>query len=133
MKLSTKTYYGLRAMIRLAKERKPCSVKEISVKEKIPEKYLEKIFQELRADGFLASQKGAGGGYSLVQPASKIKAGDIIMALEKEAFLTKCQSSCPLAGQCSAKTFWQEIQTSFESSFGSTTLASLISKKHAKS
>ncbi len=41
MKLSTKTYYGLRAMIRLAKEKKSCSVKEISVKEKIPEKYLE--------------------------------------------------------------------------------------------
>lgn len=133
MKLSTKTYYGLRAMIRLAKEKKPCSVKEISAKEKIPEKYLEKIFQELRADGFLVSQKGAGGGYSLANPASKIKAGDIVMALEKKAFLTKCQASCPMAGQCSAKTFWQEMQASFESSFGSTTLADLTSKKHAKS
>ena len=133
MKLSTKTYYGLRAMIRLAKEKKPCSVKEISSKEKIPEKYLEKIFQELRADGFLVSQKGAGGGYFLARPTSKIKAGDVVMALEKEAFMTRCQTSCPMAGQCSAKTFWQEIQASFESSFGSTTLANLISKKYAKS
>jgi len=133
MKLSTKTYYGLRAMIRLAKEKKPCSVKEISSKEKIPEKYLEKIFQELRADGFLVSQKGAGGGYFLARPTSKIKAGDVVMALEKEAFMTRCQTSCPMADQCSAKTFWQEIQASFESSFGSTTLANLISKKYAKS
>ena len=133
MKLSTKTYYGLRALIRLAKEKKPCSVKEISSKEKIPEKYLEKIFQELRADGFLVSQKGAGGGYFLARPTSKIKAGDVVMALEKEAFMTRCQTSCPMAGQCSAKTFWQEIQASFESSFGSTTLANLISKKYAKS
>jgi len=120
-------------MIRLAKEKKPCSVKEISSKEKIPEKYLEKIFQELRADGFLVSQKGAGGGYFLARPTSKIKAGDVVMALEKEAFMTRCQTSCPMAGQCSAKTFWQEIQASFESSFGSTTLANLISKKYAKS
>lgn len=118
-------------MIRLAKEKKPCSVKEISSKEKIPEKYLEKIFQELRIAGFLASHKGAGGGYSLAKPALKIKAGDIVMALEKEEFLTKCQTSCPMAGQCSAKTFWQEIQDSFESSFGSTTLEDLIkNKKH---
>lgn len=113
-------------MIRLAKEKKPCSVKEISSKEKIPEKYLEKIFQELRADGFLASQKGAGGGYSLAKPASKIKAGDIVMALEKDQALTHCQSTCPMAGRCSAKIFWQEMQASFESSFGSTTLADLI-------
>ena len=133
MKLSTKTYYGLRALIRLAKEKKSCSVKDISVKEKIPEKYLEKIFQELRESGFLISQKGAGGGYSLAKPTLKIKAGDIVMALEKEELLTRCQTSCPMAGQCSAKIFWQEIQASFESSFGSTTLANLTSKKHAKS
>lgn len=131
MKLSTKTYYGLRALIRLAKEKKPCSVKEISVKEKIPEKYLEKIFQELRIAGFLASHKGAGGGYSLNRPASRIRAGDVVMALEKEELLTRCQTSCPLAGSCSAKTFWQEMQTSFESSFGSTTLEDLTkNKKH---
>ena len=132
MKLSTKTYYGLRAIIRLAKEKKPCSVKEISSKEKIPGKYLEKIFQELRANGFLVSHKGSGGGYSLARPATKIKAGDVVIALEKEAFLTRCQANCPMARKCSAKTFWQEMQTSFESSFGSTTLANLISKKHAK-
>ncbi|MDP2930278.1 MAG: Rrf2 family transcriptional regulator, partial [bacterium] len=64
MKLSTKTYYGLRALIRLAKEKKPCSVKEVSRKEKIPEKYLEKIFQELRNDDFLVSTKGKTGGYA---------------------------------------------------------------------
>ena len=131
MKLSTKTYYGLRAMIRLAKEKKSCSVKEISSKEKIPEKYLEKIFQELRADGFLISAKGKTGGYHLSRPADKIKAGDIVMALEKEEFLTRCQTSCPMAGQCSAKNFWQEMQDSFESSFGSTTLEDLTkNKKH---
>ncbi len=132
MKLSTKTYYGLRAMIRLTKEKRPCSVKELSSLEKIPEKYLEKIFQELRADGFLVSQKGAGGGYSLAKPASKVKAGDIVMALEKDQVLTHCQATCPMAGRCSAKTFWQEMQASFESSFGSTTLEDLIkNKKHA--
>ncbi len=126
MKLSTKTYYGLRALVRIAKENKNCSVKEISEKEKIPQKFLEKIFQELRNDGFLISSKGKTGGYSLAKSAGKIKAGDIIMALEKEAALTRCQSSCPMAGQCGAKTFWQEMQACFESSFGFTTLKDLI-------
>jgi len=132
VKLSTKTYYGLRAIICLAEEEKPCSVREISAKEKIPRKYLEKIFQELRSDGFLISHKGSSGGYSLARPSTKIKAGDIIMALEKEAFLTKCQTSCPMAGQCTAKTFWKEMQQSFESSFRKTTLANLISKSPEK-
>lgn len=113
-------------MIRLAKEKRSCSVKEISAKEKIPGKYLEKIFQELRADGFLISHKGSCGGYSLARLATEIKAGDIVIALEKEAFLTKCQASCPMARQCSAKTFWREMEQSFEASMGSTTLADLI-------
>jgi len=132
MKLSNKTYYGLRAITRLAKENKSCSVKTISSKERIPEKYLEKIFQELKSAGFLISRKGTGGGYFLSRPAAKIKAKEIVMVLEKDQALTRCQGFCPMAGECSAKTFWQEMEQSFESSFGSTTLADLISKKHAK-
>jgi len=132
MRLSTRSYYGLRAIICLAKENKSCSVKTISSKERIPEKYLEKIFQELKSAGFLVSHKGAGGGYFLSRPAAKIKAKEIVMVLEKDQALTRCQESCPMASKCSAKTFWQEMEQSFESSFGSTTLANLISKKHAK-
>ncbi len=125
MKLSTKSYYGLRAIICLAKEKKSCSVKTISSKERIPEKYLEKIFQELKSAGFLVSYKGAGGGYFLSRPAERIKAKEIVMVLEKDQALTRCQGFCPMAGKCSAKTFWQEMEQSFEASMGSTTLADL--------
>jgi Rrf2 family protein len=126
MHLSTKSYYGLKAIIALAKKNKFCSVREISSKEHLPEKYLEKIFQELKSNGFLVSQKGAGGGYALARPPQKIGTGKVIMALEKEEALTRCQTSCPMAGHCSAKTFWQEMEQSFRSSMGSTTLADLI-------
>jgi len=135
MKLSTKSYYGLRAMTRLAEEAKPCSVKEISSKEKLPEKYLEKICQELRSAGFLSAQKGASGGYELARSPRQIKAKDIIMTLEEEEALTRCQSACPFSTSCSSQTFWQEMEKSFAAAMGSTTLADLIKqpkkKKHA--
>jgi len=132
MKISAKAYYGLRAMIGLAKERDFCSARTISQKQGLPYEYLEKIFQELRLAGFLITQKGARGGYSLARPAKKIKARDVVMALEKEEPITRCQCGCPLVGNCSAGSFWQETASSFVAAMGSTTLLDLTKGKKQK-
>jgi Rrf2 family protein len=130
MKISAKSYYGLKAMIGLAKEKGFCSARTISQKYELPYDYLEKIFQELRLAGFLVTQKGTRGGYGLARPAKKIKARDIVMALEKEEPITRCQCGCPMVGKCSAGSFWRETAASFVSAMGSTTLLDLT-KKHA--
>jgi len=87
MKFSTKTTYGLRAMIFLARQSKkekgkstPISL--IAEKEKISNKYLERLFSKLKKDKLIISEKGAGGGYILSRPANTITVYDIIKTLE---------------------------------------------------
>lgn len=84
MKFSTRTTYGLRAMICLAKNCGPecLSLPNIAKKEGISLGYLERLFSGLKKAGLIKSEKGAAGGYKLGRPARKIAVYDIVMALE---------------------------------------------------
>jgi len=84
MIFSTRSTYGLRAMINLAKrqERGSVSLHAIAQEEKISLKYLERLFAGLKKAGLVKAEIGAGGGYSLAKPAKQINIYDIIIALE---------------------------------------------------
>ena len=58
MRFSTKSQYGLRALVLLAKNQKVLSLKEISQKEGIPFDYLEKIFSKLKKAKIVGAKKG---------------------------------------------------------------------------
>jgi Rrf2 family protein len=66
MNVSTKGRYALRALTHLAvsfaqSENNPVSIKEISGKEHISNRYLENIFVALRKAGIISSVKGEKG------------------------------------------------------------------------
>jgi Rrf2 family protein len=84
MIFSTRSTYGLRAMINLAKREKLGSVSlaVIAKEENISLKYLERLFASLKKAGLVKSEIGAGGGYKLAKPAKLINIYDIIIALE---------------------------------------------------
>ncbi len=86
MKLSTKGRYGLRCMVDLAlnatEQHVPLNV--IAERQGLSNLYLEQVFALLRKAGLVKSIKGAGGGYSLANPAEEIYAGDVLRALEGE-------------------------------------------------
>lgn len=130
MKISTKSQYGLRAMIYLAKNKdRICSLKEISKKEKISFDYLEKIFLKLEKAGLVRSKKGSLGGYYLAKNPEKIKIGKIISALEKNIFLVKCLDEiCPQQSKCLAKNFWKKLNDNINKTLNSITLANLLKK-----
>src|SRR5204863_9289995 len=69
MKLSKRGEYALRALIDLgiaAELGRPIlQISELAAKEKLPIKFLEQIFTQLKASGFVVSKRGKGGGYSL--------------------------------------------------------------------
>ncbi len=67
MKLSKKTEYGLRFLLSLAElaEGKYMGIYQISLRHKIPMKFLEAIAVTLKKSGMLEVKKGAGGGYKL--------------------------------------------------------------------
>jgi len=136
IKISTKSQYGLRAMVYLARfQDKICPLRVISKKEGISFDYLEKIILKLEKTGLIKAKKGSQGGYFLGREPSKIKIGEIIRTLEGNAGLVKCIATgkerkyhCPRERKCLTKNFWKKIQDSLNSALDSITLADLIKK-----
>jgi len=136
MKISTKSQYGLRAMIYLASiygKDKFCSLKIISKKENISFDYLEKILSKLKKAGLVKSKKGIQGGYCLAYRPEKIKVGKIIRVLEGTMAPVLCIAKekekrflCPRKKICLTKNVWQKIQDSLNSTLDSITLADLL-------
>jgi len=84
MRFSTRSTYGLRAVINLAMNQGPegVSLKTIAEEEEISKKYLEQLFSKLKKAGLVQAEKGARGGYFLDRPATKISVFEVLGALE---------------------------------------------------
>src|SRR5512135_3634261 len=84
LKLSKRTEYGLRAVVRLASlwPHNYIQSKDLSKEENLPGKFLEAILLALRRGGFLESKVGSGGGYRLSRSPREIRVGEIIRRLE---------------------------------------------------
>jgi Rrf2 family protein len=74
----------LRAVVQLARlePRTYVQSKDLSSKEKLPNKFLEAILLALRRGGFLESKVGSGGGYRLSRHPKDIAVGEVIRRLE---------------------------------------------------
>ena len=140
MKISKKSQYGLRAMVYLAgvfgKEKKICSLREISEKENISFDYLEKIMSKLEKKGLVSSKRGVRGGYLLSRAPEKITVGQIIKVLEGSLAPVKCVAkekreryTCPRRRICKTLSVWQKIQDTLNLTLNSITLADLVKKK----
>ena len=75
MKISTKGRYGLRALIDICiySGNDIVTVKSISQRQNISERYLEQIFASLRKGGIIKAKKGAQGGYFLTREPKEVK------------------------------------------------------------
>lgn len=84
MKLSTKTRYGVRALVDLACQtgQGHVSLNSIAQRQNLSPKYLEQEFATLRRAGILKSVKGAQGGYMLAKPPRDIHIDEVICILE---------------------------------------------------
>lgn len=79
MKLSRKSEYAMLALILLAETpQQLITINEISQKQSIPKKFLEQILLRLKTSGYVASQKGAYGGYKLLKAKESITLAEII-------------------------------------------------------
>lgn len=94
MKLSKKSDYALRAMVYLSlnHQKGAIQIKDISAKEKIPQKFLENILLTLRKAGILNSRMGLKGGYELARSPDLITTGDVIRALDGAIAPVDCVS-----------------------------------------
>lgn len=133
MKFSTKTTYGLRAVIRLAKSDKgrKVSLASIAQAEDISLGYLEKLFSELKKADLVVAAKGVSGGYRLAKNPKKITVLEIISTLEggkatfyclKQKNKIYCSDSCG----CSANAVMGRLEQELNSTLKNIKLSSLI-------
>jgi len=111
MRISTRSRYGLRAVVELAIEGRPMLLKEISGRLKVSMKYLDHIFSSLKRAGIIRSIKSHSG-YVLSKRPSKIKAIDVIKALEGLSFVDCIESPqiCNRAGSCATQVLWKRLK-----------------------
>ncbi|MDD4365625.1 MAG: Rrf2 family transcriptional regulator [Synergistales bacterium] len=130
MKLSTKTRYGLRAMLDLARNESglPVSLKEIAARQSLSEPYLEKLLSCLRRSDLVETVRGAQGGYRLGREPSAITVAEVVSVLEGAIRFSDCAvgEGCRRKGICPAGGLWTRLQAGIEEVLSTTTLQDLI-------
>jgi len=138
MKLSTRTRYGVRLMVALARNygKDPVFLKDIAKGENISEKYLSLIIIPLRGVGLVNSVRGAYGGYNLTKDPSQITLKEIFDVLEGDCSLVDCvknPSSCSRVPICASHDIWAVIGEKISETLSSITLEKLVKMNQEKS
>lgn len=116
MRLSTRSRYGLRMLLDIARngQEGPVPIKDIAQRQNISLKYLEKLVRTLKDAGYIESKRGPRGGHLLSRSEDQIYIGDIVRVLEGSRALTKCAESnkecdpaCPSSATCPTRRIWR--------------------------
>jgi Rrf2 family protein len=130
MRITTRSRYGLRALLYLARrpEPGPTPLHEIAAAEEIPAAFLERILAQLRDAGLVRSTRGAAGGYDLGRPAMEISAGDVVKVLENPRPMVDCleePETCSRIEICPARPMWRRLDDAVAGALAGVTLAEL--------
>ena len=108
MRLTSFTDFGLRTLMRLASEPETSfTTEQIAQEFAISRNHLMKVVGELAANGFVATQRGAGGGFRLARHPDNITIGQVVRRLEARHALVECFRAdgglCVLTPKCRLK------------------------------
>jgi len=85
MKISARCQYAIKAMLELAnhyQEKEPLQLQEISLRQRIPRKYLVQILLQLKGANLVDSVRGKQGGYYLTVAPSHVTLGAIVRLMQ---------------------------------------------------
>jgi Rrf2 family protein len=131
MRLSTRTEYGILAMVDLAEHFGMGSVQshDIAERRQIPEPYLNQILTLLRKAGLITSRRGPGGGHALARPAAEFSLAELIGALEGPIWETEADSSSDRLGRAlGLDDVWREIGETTHGILGRVSLAGIAER-----
>ncbi len=133
MKLSTRTRYGIRAMLELAENygEGPLQIKVIANRQDISVKYLEQLMAMLRSGGFVRSIRGSKGGYMLSKVPAQVKLDELFTCLEGPVVTVECvedENYCARAADCVTRQVWAQVQAAMMKVLQSMTLQDLVNR-----
>ncbi|MGH6652792.1 MAG: RrF2 family transcriptional regulator [Sphingopyxis sp.] len=104
MRLSLHSDYALRILMALGATGAQMSVDEIAARYGVSRNHLAKVAQRLQGLGYVATQRGRGGGMRLAQEPAAINVGAVVRAFENLDNFVECMdpatSACPVRGAC---------------------------------
>ncbi len=113
----------------------PVRISDISSRQGISVKYLEKLIRPLKQAGYVTSKRGPRGGHRLSRSAKDITVGEVVRLLEGELILTECAmdpSVCTIAQDCLTRRVWKEASDAMYERLDSITFSDLL-KEAARS
>jgi Rrf2 family protein len=134
MKVSTKGRYALRLMLDIAENQSggAVTIKDISTRQVISEKYLERIVGALVKAGLVIGQRGVAGGYKLVKQPSEYTVKSILDVTENSIAPVACfdtnSEKCGRCDACVTERFWKNLDKVVDDYLSSVTLQNLLDK-----
>ena len=137
MKLSKRGEYALRALIDLGIASElgwpMLQASQLAAKERLPVKFLEQIFTQLKAAGYVKSKRGKLGGYSLAKRMDKIRFGAVIRMIDGPLAPIRCVSqmayercTCPDEAHCGLRMLMLDVRNSIARVLDRYTLADIV-------
>ena len=133
MEITTKGRYAVRVMVDIARSNEEfVSISDMATRQKISQKYLEKIMSMLVKGGLVVSMRGASGGYKLSKSFEKINVKEILDATGESTKVASCEGEeqCPLADSCDTMGVWHTLNHLIADYLENVTLKDLIDKTH---
>lgn len=137
IKFSTRSHYGLRIMVDLARNygQEPLPLTDIAKAESLSLGYLEHLMVRLRTAGLVEGTKGVRGGYALSGNPARVTVGAVLRALEGPIAPITCASEklgefpCDKEGDCPSHEVWRRVRDSLVQVLDSMTLGDLVKKE----
>ena len=136
MKLSTRSRYGTRILVDLArnKDQGPIQIGEISKRQDISVKYLEQLIRPLKKAKLVTSVRGPKGGHLLAEKPENISLGQIVRLFEGQSDLVECISypeKCAMSDDCQVRLAWRDATEVLYEKLDSTTISDLMNGNSA--
>ena len=132
MKISTKGRYAVRLMLDLAMHNtgEAVSIKDISKRQGVSDKYLEQIISVLNKAGYVRSIRGAQGGYMLRKDPKDYTVGMSLRLTEGSLAPVSCVDDddmvCERENGCVTFYVWKKLNDAINGVVDSITLADLV-------
>jgi Rrf2 family transcriptional regulator, nitric oxide-sensitive transcriptional repressor len=129
--ISQTVEYALRAAVYLAEwTSSPCTTDQIAAVTKVPKAYLSKVLQSLSRAGIVHSQRGIGGGMSLVKSPEELTILEVVNAVEPLVRIRTCPLKLDAHGDrlCPLHRRLDSALAMVEEAFGRTTLAEILAE-----
>ena len=136
MRLSVFTDYSLRVLIQAAiRHPNKVTIDEVANAYGISRNHLIKVINELGRAGFLVTQRGRSGGFTLARPADRIFVSDVVKFGEEGQPLVECfdpeRNKCVITPACKMKGMIAEAKRAFFDVLAKYTIADVCAKPEA--